>query len=159
MNAKLSPLALLLALAAVAAGCQKSQQAVEQAQKSAEQAGQQVAQVADQAVDRAQAAAEDLANATETQRARLQRRMERRLHRLDAELERLETRVAVATGQAKTDGDKALADLKAKRAAVAKQVDDLGTKSGAAWSDLAQGLRQAMRDLKSAAADAKSRFD
>jgi ElaB/YqjD/DUF883 family membrane-anchored ribosome-binding protein len=147
-----------LAAALSLGGCQRSQDAMEQAKEKAQQAGDKVAQAAQQAADQVKQAAGGAGEAFDAHRSRLQHRLEHRLSRLDSELQTLQQNVKRLTGDAQARGEKAIVDLQARRADVARRLTELEGQTGDAWSDLAQGVRQAVSDLESAVKDAKSRF-
>ena len=66
----------------------------------------------------------------------------------DRQIESLEKHAAKASGEAKTQLERELKDLKAKRAVAAKKLDEMGKAGGAAWNDAKDGFADAYRDLE-----------
>ena len=88
----------------------------------------------------------------------LVRDFQRALGRADADIAMLEMKARNATGATRKDLEASVADLRAKRDASHAKLTDLASHSGAAWDDLAKGLKAAEVDLEDAAAKARARF-
>jgi hypothetical protein len=66
----------------------------------------------------------------------------------DAKIKQLEGKTSKASDDAKVAYDKALKDLKAKRAAASKKLDELGKASAASWEHVKRGFADAYEDLQ-----------
>jgi hypothetical protein len=65
----------------------------------------------------------------------------------DAKIKQLEGKTSKASGDAKIAYDKAIKDLKAKRTAAGKNLDELGKASAASWEHVKQGFADAYKSL------------
>ena len=66
----------------------------------------------------------------------------------DRQIGSLERRAAKASGEAKAQLEADVQELKAKRAAAAKKLDEMGKASGAAWDEAKDGFADAYKDLR-----------
>jgi hypothetical protein len=67
---------------------------------------------------------------------------------MDVQIKALETQVSKDTSSAKADGQRQLNDLKAKRAATGKKLDELGKASEQNWDTTKKGFADAFTDLQ-----------
>ena len=65
----------------------------------------------------------------------------------DREIASLEKKAAKSTGEAKAQFQSDIRELKAKRAAAAKKLDEMGKASSGAWDDAKNGFADAYKDL------------
>src|SRR5262245_6779069 len=66
----------------------------------------------------------------------------------DPEIKKLEAKASKATGDTKAEYDKEIKDLKAKRAATSKKIDEMGKASASAWDTAKNGFADAYKDLR-----------
>ena len=66
----------------------------------------------------------------------------------DRQIGSLERRAAKASGEAKAQLDSDIQELKAKRAAASKKLDEMGKATGAAWDEAKDGFADAYKDLQ-----------
>jgi outer membrane murein-binding lipoprotein Lpp len=69
----------------------------------------------------------------------------------DRQIKSLERRAAKASGEAKTQLDSDVQELKAKRAAASRKLDEMGKATGAAWDEAKNGFADAYKDLQDSA--------
>jgi DNA repair exonuclease SbcCD ATPase subunit len=77
---------------------------------------------------------------------------------LDAKIKELETQASRQTGEARARLQAQIRDLRAKRAAAAKKLDELTRASKASWEHAKQGFADAYRDLAQAFEKATAEF-
>lgn len=65
----------------------------------------------------------------------------------DREIGSLEKKAAKTSGEAKAQFQSDMQELKAKRAAASKKLDEMGKASSAAWDDAKNGFADAYKDL------------
>jgi hypothetical protein len=65
----------------------------------------------------------------------------------DAKIRQLEGKASKASGDAKVTYEKAIKDLKAKRAEAGKKLDEMGKASASSWEAVKQGFADAYKDL------------
>jgi hypothetical protein len=65
----------------------------------------------------------------------------------DREIGSLEKKAAKSSGEAKAQFQSDIRELKAKRAAASKKLDEMGKASGAAWDEAKNGFADAYKDL------------
>jgi hypothetical protein len=66
----------------------------------------------------------------------------------DGKIKQLEGKAAKASGDTKAEYDKAIKDLKAKRAQAAKTLDEMGKATASSWDAAKQGFADAYKDLQ-----------
>jgi hypothetical protein len=76
----------------------------------------------------------------------------------DAKMKQLQGKASKASGDAKVAYEKQLEELKAKRAAAGKKLDELGKASAASWEDVKRGFADAYEDLHHAYEKAVAKF-
>ena len=76
----------------------------------------------------------------------------------DREIKKLEAKASKATGDTKAEYDKEIKNLKAKRAATAKKLDEMGKASGSAWDTAKNGFADAYKDLRDSFDKAAAKF-
>ena len=76
----------------------------------------------------------------------------------DAKIKQLEAKASKASGDTKVQYDKAVKDLKAKRAQASKKLDEMGKATGAAWDSAKNGFADAYKDLHQAYEKAVAAF-
>lgn len=76
----------------------------------------------------------------------------------DAKIQELDTQIARSSGEVKAAHQKNMEDLKAKRAAAAARLDDMGKATGSAWESTKQGFADAYRSLHEAYDDAAAKL-
>ena len=69
---------------------------------------------------------------------------------LDAKIKDLESRISRDTSSAKTDLQRQLSELKAKRAQAGKKLDELGKATAESWDSVKHGFADAYKDLQTA---------
>ncbi|MEO8504518.1 MAG: hypothetical protein ABI609_11520 [Acidobacteriota bacterium] len=172
--------ACTIALGALSVSCAKTQEKTEEAKSKAAEltaaAKDQVAdakaavvdksrELANQAKEQGSAIEEAVTAKTEqltadvlAQRDALVREFQHGLGKVDADIATLQSKAASATGATKKELETSLADLRTQRDAAHAKLTDLASQSGAAWDDLAKGLKAAEQNLEAAAARARARF-
>jgi len=111
-----------------------------------------------EAVAAVQAKAGELTQDVETQRAALVRDLQHRLGAIDAGIAKLQEHLKSAQGSAKQELEESLAKLRTQRTELRERMQRLGASSGAAWDDLADGARSAVKDLEQAIDKALAQF-
>ena len=69
------------------------------------------------------------------------------VHDADREIGSLEKKAAKSSGEAKAQFHSDIQELKAKRAAASKKLDEMGKASAGAWDDAKNGFADAYKDL------------
>jgi len=87
-----------------------------------------------------------------------QKALEDKLEAYDEKIDDLSAMAGKAIGDAKTEMEKSIDELKAKRDSAAEKLDELRGSSGEAWEDMKTGMDKAMDDIEKAYEEAKSRF-
>lgn len=87
-----------------------------------------------------------------------QESLSRTLARVDAELQKLETRARDLAAEARAEWDEKLAALNAKREQARAKLDEIGAASGEAWEHLRDGAQHAWNDLEAAVKEAAAEF-
>ena len=76
----------------------------------------------------------------------------------DTKIKELEARASKASGDTKVQYDKAVKNLKAKRAQTSKKLDEMGKATGTAWDSAKNGFADAYKDLHEAYEKAVAAF-
>jgi hypothetical protein len=85
--------------------------------------------------------------------------VEEELDALDLYLERLQARAATKAGSARTAAEEAIRDLRRRRNAVARRLEEVRTVRGEAWRELRVGVAAAHVELARAIDEAAAKFD
>lgn len=80
------------------------------------------------------------------------------LQGIDAEIDLLKARAKKAKTEAQIELLKQVDELRNKKDAIHKKLDELKNAQGKAWNDLNEGLENALSELRSALGAAKNRF-
>ena len=80
------------------------------------------------------------------------------LKKTDAEIDKLQAEADEASGDAKIAYEEEIDNLKEKRAAAAKQLDELGDASADSWDDAKEGFTEAYKALYDAYKEALANF-
>ena len=80
------------------------------------------------------------------------------LKKTDAEIDKLQAQADEASGDAKVAYEKEIDNLKEKRAAAAKKLDELGDASADSWDDAKEGFTEAYKALYDAYKEALANF-
>ena len=92
------------------------------------------------------------------QREMYQDKIEAKLNELDSQIDTLRARAENATTAVQAEIDKAIRELQQQQETAMQQATALRDASGEAWSDLKNGLDNAVADLQQAYDKARSRF-
>lgn len=76
----------------------------------------------------------------------------------DAEMQKLKAKALKAKADLKIDYNEDIENMRAKREAARKKLDELGHSGDEAWEDLKEGIEKAWIDLGGAIKSAVSRF-
>lgn len=76
----------------------------------------------------------------------------------DADIKKLQTKTAKATGEAQAKSQEQLAELKKKRSAAAKKLSELGKATASSWDTAKQGFVDAFKDLRDSLDKATAEF-
>ena len=76
----------------------------------------------------------------------------------DKQIKKLEADAAKASGDTKAAYNESLADLKVKRAAAKKKLDEMGKATGSAWDSAKNGFADAYKDLHDSFDKAKAKL-
>ncbi len=76
----------------------------------------------------------------------------------DADFKELQGKTAKATGEAKAQAQQQLGELKKKRSAAAKKLDELGKATASSWDTAKQGFVNAFTDLRDSLDKAAAEF-
>ncbi len=87
-----------------------------------------------------------------------QKKYEAQLKEWDAKLDQLSAKAQQATADARISYENELEDLKSKRAAAHKALDEFGTRSAGAWEDMKDGMENAWDEMGKAIEKIASRF-
>jgi hypothetical protein len=88
-----------------------------------------------------------------------EKRLKKELNRLGTNVDELKAKAAHAGAAAKARMQAQIPDLTAKRDELEKKLEDLKTRSGAAWDEMATGTESALHELRKSYEKAKSHFD
>ena len=102
--------------------------------------------------------AEDVRRAATQVKEEFAMRLKSKLADMDTEIAKLHEKGLALKDEARTRWDATMANLKAKRDALRKQVDELGQSTGAAWERLEEGAQSAWDDLQKAYQEASKEF-
>jgi len=80
------------------------------------------------------------------------------LKKTDAEIDKLQAQADEASGDAKVAYEEEIDNLKEKRAAAAKKLDELGDASADSWDDAKEGFTEAYKALYDAYKEALANF-
>jgi hypothetical protein len=86
------------------------------------------------------------------------RQMQAKLDQYKQNIEKLKIKTELMGQGLKADFDRRVDELQAKQAAAEEKLSELKSSSGKAWSEIKEGLDQAMLDLEQAYVDAHSQF-
>lgn len=85
--------------------------------------------------------------------------VEEELDALDLCLERLQARAATKAGSARSEAEDAIRDLRCRRNAFARQLEEVRVASSEAWRELKVGVATASAELARAIDEAAAKFD
>jgi hypothetical protein len=137
----------MLLLGLLAIGCEKSQPALAPGKVTSE----------DVRRDAAQADKTAAAYADQT-KEEYQQQLDARLKDLDAQIVTLREKGRDLKGQAKSDWERALPELQAKRDSAHAKLAEVRASSAEAWKDVKKGAQSAWNDLDGAFRDASRHF-
>jgi hypothetical protein len=92
------------------------------------------------------------------QKEEILRQMQAKLDQYKQNIEKLKIKTELMGQGLKADFDRRIEELQAKQEAAEEKLSELKSSSGKAWSDIKEGLDQAMLDLDQAYVDARSQF-
>lgn len=95
---------------------------------------------------------------TEQETAELRQQVKTKLAEMDVEIDRMKAKAAEMSGEAKVRMDEKLKDLSAERAKVEAKLEELGSASGKAWTEVKSGLDQSWTNMKSSFQKATDEF-
>jgi TolA-binding protein len=107
---------------------------------------------------KAKEAAETTVQYSTQKKNEYQRKIEGELREFNKKLDEMKEKAADLKGDAKSDFDRTMNELREKQSTAASEVEELKAKSGKAWEDLKAKTDEAVQDLKDAYDKAASRF-
>lgn len=139
---------LMLAGLLAASGCEQKPADPTPGKVTSEDVRRDARQAVDTASEFSQQAKEDF-----------QKSLDARLTKLDAEIAKLREKGHDLKDDAKTEWDRKMADLEAKREAARAKLAEVGHASAEAWKDAQQGAQSAWDELDKAFKEASREFD
>lgn len=109
-------------------------------------------------IDRILQAGGDVTAPGLTQKQAFQARLERQLKELDARLEELKLKSALAKLELRSEYEKQLANLMGKRATAQTKLNELRNRAEDAWEDLKGGTEKAWEDMRETLERMAARF-
>jgi Skp family chaperone for outer membrane proteins len=92
------------------------------------------------------------------QKEEILRKMQAKLDQYKQNIEKLKIKTELMSEGLKADFDRRVDELQEKQEAAEEKLSELKSSSGKAWSEIKEGLDQAMLDLDQAYVDARSQF-